>query len=115
MVLHRLLENSPKIFDALFTANKSKDYSCKSASPTIGDLRNDIHTLKNNIYKRIDDKATEIKTHLDNKMVEVNVCQTQSFSDIICKCKVLTIEKINSGVRNAIDSSTIATKEQVVS
>ena len=99
-----------KIFDALFAAKKSKEdisminftcSSCKTASPTIGDLINDIHTLKN-----------EISTHLDNKMVEVNVCQKQSFADIVCKCKVPTVEKINSGVRDAIDSSTISAKEQ---
>ena len=66
--------------------------SCKTASPTIGDLINDIHTLKNDISKRIDDKANEIKTHLDNKMVEVNVCQKQSFADIVSKCKVPTVE-----------------------
>ena len=36
----------------------------------------------------------------------------QSFADIVSKCKVPTIEKINSGVRDAIDSSTIAAKEQ---
>ena len=53
-----------------------------AASSTIGDLRHDIHTLKNDISKRIDDKAIEIKTHLDNKMVEVNVCQKQHFADI---------------------------------
>ena len=45
-------------------------------------------------------------------MVEVNVCQKQSFADIVSKCKVPTVEKINSGVRDAIDSSTIAAKEQ---
>ena len=110
-----------KIFDALFAAKKSKEdisminftcSSCKTASPTIGDLINDIHTLKNDISKRIDDKAIEIKTHLDNKMVEVNVCQKQCFADIVSKCKVPTVEKINSGVRDAIDSSTIAAKEQ---
>ena len=80
--------------------------SCKTASPTIGDLVNDIHTLKNDILKRIDDKAIAIKMQLDNKMVEVNVCQKQSFADIVSKCKVPTVEKINSGVRDAIDSST---------
>ena len=110
-----------KIFDALFAAKKSKEdisminftcSSCKTASPTIGDLINDIHTLKNDISKIIDDKAIEIKTHLDNKMVEVNVCQKQSFADIVSKCKVPTVEKINSGVRDAIDSSTISAKEQ---
>ena len=110
-----------KLFDALFASNKSKEdismikftcSSCKTASPTIGDLRSDIHTLTNDILKRIDDKAIEIKTHLDNKMVEVNVCQKQSLADIVSKCKVPPVEKINSGVRDAIDSSTIAAKEQ---
>ena len=61
--------------DALFAANKSKEdvslitftcSSCKTASPTIGDLRNDLHTLKNEISKRIVDKAIEIKKYLDN-------------------------------------------------
>ena len=84
----------------------------KIASHTIGDLRNDIHALKNNISKIMDDTAVEIKTHLDNKMVEVNVCQKQSFADIVRKCKAPTVIKINSGVRDAIDSSTIAAKEQ---
>ena len=107
--------------EALFAANKSKEdismihftcSSCKTASPTIGDLINDIHTLKNDISKRIDDKAIEIKTYLDNKMVEVHVCQKQSFADIVSKCKVPNVEKINTGVRDAIDSSTIAAKEQ---
>ena len=68
MVLHGLLENSPKkIFDALFAKYK---------------------------------------------MVEVHVCQKQSFADIVSKCKVPIVEKINTGVRDAIDSSTIAAKEQ---
>ena len=44
-------------------------------------------------------------------MVEVNVCQKQSFADIVSKSKVLTVEKINSAVREAIDSSTISVKE----
>ena len=52
-----------KIFDALFAAKKSKEdisminftcSSCKTASPTIGDLINDIHTLKKDISKRIE-------------------------------------------------------------
>ena len=45
-------------------------------------------------------------------MVEVNICQKQSFADIVSKYKVPTVKTINSGVRDAIDSSTIAAKEQ---
>ena len=45
-------------------------------------------------------------------MVDVNVCQKQSFAEIGNKYKLPTVEKINSGVREAIDSSTIAAKEQ---
>ena len=41
-------------------------------------------------------------------MVEVNVCQKRRFADIVSKCKVPTVEKINSGVRDAIHSSAIA-------
>ena len=121
MVRYGLFKNSQKIFDALFVANKGKEdvymisftnSSCKTASTTIGDLRNDLHTLKKDISKRIDDKAIEIKTHLDNQMVDFNVCQKQSFAEIVNKCKLSTVEKINSGVRDAIDSCTIAAKEQ---
>ena len=110
-----------KIFDALFAANKGKEdismicftcSSCKTASTTIRDLRNDLHTLKNDISKRIDDKTIEIKTHVDKKMVDFNVSHKQSFAEIVNKCKLPTVEKINSGVREAIDSSTIAAKEQ---
>ena len=45
-------------------------------------------------------------------MVEFNVCQKQSFTEIVIKYMLPTVEKINSGVREAIDSSTIAAKEQ---
>ena len=86
--------------------------SCKTTSTTIGDLRNDLHNLKNDISKRIDDKTIEIKTHLDNKMVDFNVSQKQSFAEIVNKSKLPIVEKSNSGVREAIDSSTIAAKEQ---
>ena len=37
--------------------------------------------------------AIEIKTHLDNKMVEFNVCQNLSFTDTVNKCKVSIVEK----------------------
>ena len=110
-----------KIIDVLFAVNKGKEdvsmicficSSCKTASTTIRDLRNDLHTLKNDISKRIDDKTIEIKTHVDKKMVDFNVSHKQSFAEIVNKCKLPTVEKINIGVREAIDSSTIAAKEQ---
>ena len=44
--------------------------------------------------------------------VDFNVCQKKSFDEIVNKCKLPTVEKLNSGVREAIDSSTIAAKEQ---
>ena len=45
-------------------------------------------------------------------MVDFNVSHKQSFAEIVNKCKLPTVEKINIGVREAIDSSTISAKEQ---
>ena len=76
----------------IFAVNKGKEdvsmisftcSSCKTAPTTIGDLINDLHTLKNDISKRIVDKAIEIKTHLwvqnrrspTCKMAPVEYCQ----------------------------------------
>ena len=113
MVLHGLFKNSQKIFDALFAVIKGEEdvymisFTCssyKTASTTIGDLRIYLHSLKNDISKRIEDNSIEIKTHLDNKMVD--------FNEIVNQYKLPTVKQINSGVREAIDSSTIAAKEQ---
>ena len=87
--------NSEEIFDALPAANKSKgDVSiikftcsyCKTVSHTLGELRNDLQTLKNDIHKRIDDITMEIKTHLDNKLLKI----------ISLRNKVLPIFLINA-------------------
>ena len=59
------------------------------ASPTLGDLRNDLHTLKNDISKGIDDNDIEITTHLANKMVEFNIYHKQCFADIVnARCQL---------------------------
>ena len=92
---------------------------CKVGLITLKDIQKDVLSLKKDLTKVVNDNASEIKTHIDNTSVENNNefkthCTEQklSFSDMVKKYQVPSIEKISNGVKMVIDTSALAAKEQ---
>ena len=87
-------------------------------------IKNDLSDIKRGIaqvLKEINVNSTEIKTHVDNKIVEnTNELKLEyklhkkSFADVVQNtCKVIpSMETINKGMKQALDSSNLASREQ---
>lgn len=123
-----------KIFDALHAANKNREdvsmivylcKSCKISAVVLNDIKSEIHDLKSEMTaftKDLNDRSSEIKVHIDNKMTENSnefkeeyKVQKKSFAEMVKHCKSIpSIDSINTGFKKAIDTSSLENKEQEV-
>ena len=123
-----------KVFDAIHATNKNKDdlsmvlFLCSKCKMTataltrINRLATDIKDVKENIEKLIEDmnsNSAEIKLHIDNKITENSneviaeyKTQKETFAEIIKRNSNSSVEKINVRVKQALDESSLAVKEQ---